>query len=206
MVDLDIRECVFCDKLFTMPMGGVSSSYGNVCTGCKTRALEETDSSHELVPDPLNDGAAFDEGWQELLLMEKSQIAKWEAGGNRDDYELQFPHDKNPRWIAMGMGDDIAFDGKSNCFEHMRTFLLANIHEVAHSSEDPESLRLYEFYRTAPRDQLVQFLLEAPHDIHTTALGLLRDCEQANLVESTGDAEDDVSPMAFSEYMMEDNE
>ena len=66
MVDLDIRECVFCDKLFTMPMGGVSSSYGNVCTQCKTRALEDTDHTHELVPDPYNDGAAFDEGWQEL--------------------------------------------------------------------------------------------------------------------------------------------
>ena len=49
----------------------------------------------------------------------------------------------------------------------------------------------------------MQFLLEAPHETHTTALGLLRDCEQANLVELTGDAEDDVSPMAFSEYMNE---
>ena len=62
-------SCVFCDKLFTLPLGGVISAYGAVCNGCKTKALTETDSSHEIEadrPDPT-ESYGFDEDWQDTM-------------------------------------------------------------------------------------------------------------------------------------------
>ena len=62
-------SCAFCDKLFTLPLGGVISPYGAVCNECKTKALTETDSSHEIEadrPDPT-ESYGFDEDWQDTM-------------------------------------------------------------------------------------------------------------------------------------------
>jgi hypothetical protein len=111
------------------------------------------------------------------------------------------PTEGNPKWIAMGMSDDIAFDGKADCFEHVRKFILAHISEHAASSNNPRSGDLFDLYANGTRQEVVQWMTNTPSELHTIALGLLRDCEQANLTESSGDSMADVAPMHFSEYM-----
>jgi|10_taG_2_1085330.scaffolds.fasta_scaffold124033_2 hypothetical protein len=124
--------------------------------------------------------SAFDRAWD---LLKEEQI------------------ERNPEWIARGMSDDIAFDGKADCFEHVRKFILAHISEHAESSDNPRSGDLFDLYANGTRQEVVQWMMNAPSELHTTALGLLCDCEQANLTESSGDSMTDVAPMHFSEYM-----
>ena len=61
-------SCVFCDKLFTIPMGGVLSAYGAVCNDCKDRALHDTDETHEMEADRPDADAeyGFDEEFQDM--------------------------------------------------------------------------------------------------------------------------------------------
>lgn len=73
-MSLDIRQCVFCPKLFTMPLGGVSgTSYDNgrttgVCRSCKKQALEDSPPNTEILADPVHNDA-FSDAWQELEKM-----------------------------------------------------------------------------------------------------------------------------------------
>ena len=203
MTNLDINECAFCKKLFSYPMGGVKdTSYGNVCAECKHKSLNETDSTHEIQADPT--GSGFNPDFQDRL--KSNGVAFKEAFSL---LKIQLPHDKDPKWIAMGMSDDIAFDGKADCFEHVRTYLLAQISEHAerHTMENPgdeSSGNLFDLYANGSQQEVVSWMMEAPSELHTTALGLLRDCERANMVEATGDSHETDAPMAFSEYMLGD--
>jgi len=61
-------SCAFCDKLFTIPMGGVISPYGPVCNECKQRSLTETNETHEIEADrpDLEGEYSFDEEFQDM--------------------------------------------------------------------------------------------------------------------------------------------
>lgn len=92
-------SCVFCDKLFTLPLGGVISAYGAVCNGCKTKALTETDSSIEIEadrPDPTQ-SYGFDDDWQDTMKSDGAFERAWALLKNEewdDDEPLPYDTDK----------------------------------------------------------------------------------------------------------------
>ena len=87
-MSLDIRQCVFCPKLFTMPHGGVSgTAYDDgrtrgVCNACKKQALEEAPPNTVMQVDPVHSNA-FSEAWQNLEKQDRHE--------NHPDYSLEDP-------------------------------------------------------------------------------------------------------------------
>ena len=113
---------------------------------------------------------------------------------------------RDPSWVVGGMSDDIAFDGEADCERHVREWLVSVIGFMRNKDPSDTADRVYDFYANAPFQQLEAFLRNEPSELHQKALGMLEDCRQANLAEQTGDADSNLPPMHFSEYMRDEDE
>jgi len=107
-------SCVFCDKLFTLPLGGVISAYGAVCNGCKKKALTETDSSHEIEadrPDPTQ-SYGFDDDWQDTMKSDSAFDRAWQLVKNDETDWFHFEQGEDDdypdptTWASEGRESD----------------------------------------------------------------------------------------------------